>query len=262
MPQFFGVIQGKYGEGGAQFLSDHPNPGNRVGYVNDEIASLPPKTSYIKTSAAFTRIKQQVAGMHAYTAKEVASGVWKQKSPNQTVAGGVQQPSKAVTPADWTPAGDWQVLNGSGFSLRYPGNWKAYASGASAMIAPQGGVEATSTGQAAGLEYGVLTDRFQPSSANGDTAAATTELLAQIKRENPQLEPGPATNVIVNGVQGRSLEATNTSAGSAGAAEHDWLVAVPQTDGSLRYVVFVAPEADFNRLRPTFEQILRTLKVQ
>jgi hypothetical protein len=130
------------------------------------------------------------------------------------------------------------------------------------MIAPQGGMEATSTGQAAGLEYGVLTDRFQPSSANGDTAAATTELLAQIKRENPQLEPGPATNVIVNGVQGRSLEATNTSAGSAGAAEHDWLVAVPQTDGSLRYVVFVAPEADFNRLRPTFEQILRTLKVQ
>ena len=31
LPQFFEVIQGKYGEGGSQFLSDHPNPGNRVG---------------------------------------------------------------------------------------------------------------------------------------------------------------------------------------------------------------------------------------
>jgi hypothetical protein len=267
MPQFFEVIQGKYGEGGAQFLSDHPNPGNRVGYVNDEIASLPPKTSYIKTSAEFARIKQIVAGMHAYTAKEVASGVWKQKSPNQTVAGGVQQPSKAVTPADWTPAGAWQTLNGSGFSLRYPGNWKAYASGASAMIAPQGGVEATASGQAGGLEYGVLTDRYQPSAANRDIAAATDELVAQIKRDNPQLQPGPAASVMVNSVQGRSLEArnteaTNTSAGTAGRAEHDWVVALPQSDGSLRYVVFVAPEADFNQLRPTFEQILRTVKVQ
>ncbi|MGI8772467.1 MAG: M48 family metallopeptidase [Acidobacteriaceae bacterium] len=262
MPQFFEVIQGKYGEGGAQFLSDHPNPGNRVGYVNDEIASLPPKTNYIKTSTDFTRIKKLVAGMHAYTAKEVASGVWKQKSPNQTVAGAVQQPSKAVTAADWTPAGAWQTLNGSGFSLGYPGNWKAYGSGASAMIAPQGGVEATASGQAGGLEYGLLTDRFQPSGSNVDIATATTQLVAQIRRDNPQLEPGPATDVIVNNVRGRSLEATNASAGSGGAAEHDWLVAVPQSDGSLRYVVFVAPEGDFNKLRPTFEQILRTLKLQ
>ncbi len=262
MPQFFEVIQGKYGEGGAQFLSDHPNPGNRVGYVNDEIESLPPKTNYIKTSAAFTRIKKLVAGIHAYTAKEVASGVWKQKSPNQTVASAIEQPPKAVTAADWTPAGDWQTLNGTGFSLRYPGNWKAYGSGASAMIAPQGGIEATAGEQAGGLEYGLLTDRFQPSGANRDIAAETDELVAQIKRDNPQFGPGPAANVIVNNVQGRSLEATNTSAGSAGAAEHDWLVAVPQSDGALRYVVFVAPEADFNQMRPTFEQILRTLKVQ
>jgi hypothetical protein len=58
------------------------------------------------------------------------------------------------------------------------------------------------------------------------------------------------------------VEATNTSGGTGANAEHDWLVALPQSDGSLRYVVFVAPEADFNKLRPTFEQVLRTLKLQ
>ncbi len=77
LPQFFEVIQGKYGEGGSQFLSDHPNPGNRVGYVNDEIDSLPPRTKYIKTSPEFARIKKIAAGMHPYTAKQVASGAWK-----------------------------------------------------------------------------------------------------------------------------------------------------------------------------------------
>ncbi len=41
LPQFFETIQSKYGAGGAQFLSDHPNPGNRTQYVNAEIATLP-----------------------------------------------------------------------------------------------------------------------------------------------------------------------------------------------------------------------------
>jgi Zn-dependent protease with chaperone function len=262
MPQFFEVIQGKYGPGGSQFLSDHPNPGNRVEYVNAEIASLPPKTNYIKTTADFARIKKLVAGMHAYTAKEVASGVWKQKSPNQTVVGGVNQPTRPVSAVDWTPAGNWQPLNGTGFTLSYPGNWKAYGSGNSAMVAPQGGIAANASGQAAGLDYGLLTDRFQPSAGNAGVAAATDQLLAQIRRDNPELQPGAAGDVIVNNVRGRSVEAINTSGGTGANAEHDWLVALPQSDGSLRYVVFVAPEADFNKLRPTFEQVLRSLKLQ
>jgi predicted Zn-dependent protease len=153
MPQFFEVIQGKYGEGGSQFLSDHPNPGNRVGYVNDEIATLPPRTNYIKTSAEFTRIKKTVAGMHPYTAKQVSSGAWKQ-----------------------------------------------------------------------------------------------------------QLKPGAASDVVVNGVRGRSLEATNAGA-AGGGTERDWVVALPESTGTLRYLVFVAPDADFNALRPTYERMLGTLKL-
>ncbi len=98
LPQFFEVIQGKSGEGGAQFLSDHPNPGNRVGYVNDEIDTLPPRASYKKTSAEFTRIKKIVAGMHPYTAKQVASGVWKQQG------GSAPAPSSlSAAPADRIP---------------------------------------------------------------------------------------------------------------------------------------------------------------
>lgn len=81
MPQFFETIEAKYGKGGAQFLSDHPNPGNRTGYVMDEIRTFPPKAHYMTDSPAFQRIHKLVAGMHAYTDKEVASGVWK-KRPN------------------------------------------------------------------------------------------------------------------------------------------------------------------------------------
>src|SRR6185312_6650142 len=68
MSQFFETIQSKYGEAGAQFLSDHPNPGNRSEYVDKEIATFVPRKHYVTTTAAFTKIKKKVAGMHAYTA--------------------------------------------------------------------------------------------------------------------------------------------------------------------------------------------------
>ncbi len=259
LPQFFEVIEGKYGKGGAQFLSDHPNPGNRIGYVNDEIATLPPRANSIKTSAEFTRIKGIVAGMHAYTAKEVASGVWKKQGASSTVASGVEAPSVPVTAAEWTPAGSWQTFDGSGFTISYPGNWKAYGgNGQGATLAPVGGVAEGGNGA---LTYGVVIG--QAAGQQAGVKAGTEQLVAQLQQSNPGLKPGQATEVIVNGVHGRSLEATNTDAQgeSGGRSEHDWIVTLPESDGSLHYLVFVAPEADFEKLRPVFEQMLRTMRL-
>ncbi len=87
LPQFFQTIDAKYGAGGSQFMSDHPNPGNRTEYVEKEIASFPPRSDSITTSPEFERVKDQVIVMHAYTAREVASGIWKRQNPNQLVSG-------------------------------------------------------------------------------------------------------------------------------------------------------------------------------
>jgi hypothetical protein len=260
LPQFFEVIQGKYGEGGAQFLSDHPNPGNRVGYVNDEIASLPPKAHYIKTSPEFTRIHQIAAGMKPYTAKQIAAGAWKGKSgssaPPAGSPGGVASSSALprLHASQWEPQGNWQTLDGDGFTISYPGNWKGASSGSSSLIAPPGGVNADNA-----VGYGVLSGRFQPPKL-GDISMEMDQLLAQLQQQNPNLRPGQGADVIVNQVRGRSLEATNTG-GAGGGAERDWIVALPEQEGTLRYVIFVAPDADFNALKPTFERMLRSLKL-
>jgi peptidase M48-like protein len=254
LPQFFEVIQGKSGEGGAQFLSDHPNPGNRVGYVNDEIDTLPRRASYVKTSAEFTSIKKQVAGMHPYTAKQVASGGWKKQDGNGNAEARAAAALERLTESQWAPQGDWQTLQGDGFTISYPGNWKGASSGPSALIAPPGGVGAQDA-----VGYGMLSGRFQPPQL-GEISAETDQLVTQLKQQNPHLQPGAAADVTVNQVRGRSLQMTNSGA-AGGGTEHDWLVALPETAGTLRYVVFVAPEADFAALRPTFEHMLRTLKL-
>ena len=46
------------------------------------------------------------------------------------------------------------------------------------------------------------------------------------------------------------------------AQERDWLVAFMRQDGSLLYVVSIAPDKDFEALRPTFEQMLKSLRLR
>lgn len=264
MPQFFQTIQSKYGAGSAQFLSDHPNPGNRTEYVDKEISTFPPKANWITTTPAFQRIQKVVAGMHAYTAKEVASGAWKTQTPHQTVGGAVNQPAGAqagsVTP-DLNPAGPWTAFRGAGFSIDIPSTWKSYGGQTSVMIGPPGGITRSAAGGPGNVVYGLLTDTYHPQAAVDSSTGAIEALIDEIAGDNPGFAAGEQSSVIWNGIPGKSVECDNPQA-NGGRGEHDWVVAFPQPDGSLRYFVFVAPTPDFERFRPAFVRMLKSLSIQ
>ena len=261
MPQFFETIQAKYGKGGAQFLNDHPNPGNRTEYVNREISSLVAKPQYVKNSTQFTQIHKIVSNMRAYTSKEVDSGVWKKKDPNQTVSTGVNQYDAGTPPntkIDMTPPPQWTTFKGSGFTMLVPSTWGAAGNPNSAMVAPPGGIAANANIQGGNLVYGVLTDVYQPDqSAGGDMFNA---LLTELTRENPGLQAGSPGRINVGGVQAQAVHGVDRAA-NGGRGEHDWIVGVPR-DGTMRYFVFVTPEPDFEAMRPTFERILNSVKME
>ncbi|MBV8551637.1 MAG: M48 family metalloprotease [Acidobacteriaceae bacterium] len=261
LPQFFETIQAKYGSGGAQFLSDHPNPGNRTEYVDKEIATFVPRPNYVTTSVAFQRIKAQVADMHAYTARELSSGAWKTQSPNRPVNTGVNEAvSENAAAPDVNTASAWKEFRGSEFTLMIPVNWTGYGNSLAAMFAPPGGFGRSPDGRAGNVIYGMLTDRYR-SQQNLRDDAALDELIREITRDNPGVQPGAQAAITVNGVHGRSLESENPSANN-GRGEHDWVVAFPLRDGSLRYFVFVAPTPEFVQFRPTFQRILQSLRIQ
>ncbi|MBV8866486.1 MAG: M48 family metalloprotease [Acidobacteriaceae bacterium] len=262
MSQFFETIQAKYGAGGAQFMSDHPNPGNRTEYVDKEIATLVPRSSYITTSPEFALIHKEVTGMRAYTAREVASGVWKRQGPNQTVESGADQPAgdtAASTPVDLNTSGAWKTFRGSGFSIDVPADWQAYGSQLSATLAPAGGIARSANGRAGNVIYGLLTDVYQPQRRMTMGAALDT-LINDITDYNPGLVPGPQTELVVNGLRGKSVECENPSRNS-GRGERDWIVAFQQGDGTLRYFAFIAPTPDFEKVRPTFAKMMQTIRL-
>ncbi len=261
MSQFFETIQAKYGAGGSQFMSDHPNPGDRTEYVNKEIASFVPRSHYVTNTPVFEQIHAEVAGMHAYTAREVASGVWRREQANQTVGGSVNQAENDLPgsmPVDFDTSGKWKKFKGDGFSIEVPDSWHAYGSRDSAMVAPAGGIARTTEG-AGTVVYGMLTDRYQPQ-GQMTVGAALDTLVNGIVRDNPGLVPDQHSDISVAGKTGHSVEAANPS-GNGGRGEHDWIVAFPRKDGSLRYFVFVAPTPDFEKLRPTFARMLQTVRV-
>ena len=260
MPQFFEIIQAKYGTGGAQFLSDHPNPGNRTEYVDREIASFAAKPHYATNSTQFTQVHKAVAGMRAYTSKEVESGVWKKQDPNQTVSTGVNQydpNTPANAPVDTAPQQQWTTFQGSGFTMQVPSTWRAAGDQNAAMVAPPGGIAPTENNQGGNLVYGLLTDVYQPDQAGENTFKG---LIAEISRQNPGLQPGSPNRVTVGGMAAETVEGVNRNANN-GRGEHDWIVGVPR-NGAMRYFVFVAPEADFGVMRPTFERILNSIRVE
>ncbi|MFP5235960.1 MAG: M48 family metalloprotease [Acidobacteriota bacterium] len=262
MPQFFETIEKKYGQGGAQFLSDHPNPGNRTEYIDKEISTFVPRAHYVTDTPQFDQIHRQVAGMHAYTSKEISSGVWKRRSPNQPVGSGVNQPAGQAAPApqiDTSTPSRWQAFQGNGFYMEIPGNWQTAGDQNSAMFAPSGGIATSVNGQANNLLYGVLTDVYKPGKKLSNHQAFSA-LLAELARDNPGLKPGSVSTITVGGVKAESAESTIPAAGK-GSSERDWIVGVP-AQGAMRYFVFVAPDSDFAKGRPTFERILKSIRMQ
>jgi len=77
---------------------------------------------------------------------------------------------------------------------------------------------------------------------------------------------GQDENIRINGVAGKSVDLIGTSPlkdqNGRPNQERDWLVAVKRRDGTLLYVVAIAPDKDFESLRPTFEQMLKSMQMR
>jgi beta-barrel assembly-enhancing protease len=266
MPQFFEVIQGRYGNGGAQFLSDHPNPGNRIDYVQVEIESLPPKAQLVKTTDEFTKINKMAKAMHAYTAQEIQSGEWRRKAPTGTGPANASPPPSTQNAAiAFQPNGQWKTLETSQYSMIYPANWQVASSADSptATIAPPGGVVEGSN-QNSSVAYGVVADVYPVPKAGMSFTDAFRKLLDTIIAQNPGLQASrEPEDILVNQRPAKDVELLGPSAlhvDGKPIEEKDWLVAVQRSDGSISCVVFISPSKDFKELQPTFVRMLQSFK--
>ena len=280
LPQFFETIQAKYGEGGAQIFSDHPNPGNRMQYVNAEITSLPPRSNPKVTSVQFTQARSQAEKEKTYNSKEIQAGAWRQSGKYALVAGGPAQ----VIPASAGGAGGDQggaaagrlsraslglndrmaAFQGKTFSISYPASWQKgeSQSGSVAFVPPNG------AGQS-GIAYGAIIDgaKFKsPVQDANSLAQATSAIAQQMSQDNGGLQQASdLATLTVGGQPANAVELRGKSPvadGGSQLAERDLLVTVARPDGAVSYMVFVAPEPDYQTLKPLFSSMIESFRVR
>lgn len=265
LPKFFEKIEAE-GSQGPQFLSDHPNPGNRVAYCEAEVQTLPPKR-FREDSPQFAEIHRLVMNMHPLTAQQIAAqdqhGGFNPNGVSDSSAGPAGTSSGGPESSANT---SFQQLSHNTFTIGYPSNWQVYGDAQSAVtIAPRNGVGQDSNGQSA-VAVGVIIDTYD-AEQGASLDQATRDLTASLRQSNPDLrQVGNGEAIRVNGVSGRSTDLIGTSPirdnNGRGERERDWLVAVGRQDGSVLYLVFIAPQNQFDQLRPTYEQMLRTLRLR
>lgn len=265
LAMFFQKLEKQAGSGGPQFLSDHPNPGNRYQSISNEVKNWPAKR-YVNDSSPFQQAHAEALRTRVYTAQQIDQ---MQKSgqihntgmpsgPNQS-----QDQSQApatmgnVAESQVMPSGQFQTFQGGQFTIDYPSNWRPTQDQQSGgvTIAPAAG-----TAQGA-IAYGVVIGATQLQNA-GSLDEATNQVVQGMVQQNQGLrQTGSVQNIRVNGVAGRSVDLTGLSPIAESGRqlpEQDWLVTLPYGQDSVVYMVFVAPQRDFGRLKNTYTEMLRT----
>jgi hypothetical protein len=254
MAVFFEKLEKQMGAGANslinQFLSDHPNPGNRAEAVTREVKTLPPRT-YVADSADFREIKARAAGMKPLTSEQLAAMQKQGAPPNATAPG-----------PEVTPSANLKVFSHNEYQISYPENWQVFGDQSSGVtIAPRSGVSQNE------VSYGVMIANYQPEDAGAGLDTATHELLASLRQSNPDLKQiGHDETIRVNGVAGKSVDLIGSSpikdAQGKPLEERDWVVTVQRKDATVLYLVFISPDKDFPSMRPAFEAMLRTLQMR
>jgi hypothetical protein len=245
MSQFFEKLEAESkGKNPPQFLSDHPNPGNRVERVDEEIEKLggvPPNAK--RDSAEFEAIKREVMALPV--AKKSAGAI------------PVGDPAQPPSP----PSARFAEYKGTAFTMSYPDNWGVSESDGGAAFAPKNGIVQGSDGQGA-LAYGIIvntrSEQLDPKDSNA-LANATQRLIDDLRKTNPNLKVVQrASSVRLNGQPGLSTYLSNDS--PVGGQETDWLITVAQPKGLMSFLC-VAQQEKYSDYDKTFSAILDTVRL-
>jgi predicted Zn-dependent protease len=247
MVEFFEKIQAESKGRASQFLSDHPNPENRISNVQHEIEKLngalpDPK----KDTPDFQSVKSALMGMAPPS-----------RSGRPTTGGTNRRPTNGRsngTPAN--PSTRLTTYSGTDMEFRYPDNWHETTQGSTVTIAPDGGMINGS------LTWGLMVSLFEPEQhAQGPVSLedTTDQLLNALQRNNSSMRITRSRESIrVGGRPGYVTELSNDS--PAGGRETDWIVTTIAPDGKVYYFVGVVPQNDFSTYNLSFQDIIDTVR--
>lgn len=237
LAHFFEKLESKGGGSNsrlAEFLSDHPNPGNRVKAIGEEVRDVPQKRYVTAITRDFPAMKD--------------------------VALHVAPPDKRLLAR---PTGDLKEYSGRGFAIQYPSNWQVLPDTQSdsqskvLTIAPPTGVVQGSDGGTA-IGYGLEAALYQPDSGTLDLDRDTQTFIHQLASSNPDMRADRSEATMVGGQRALITTLHNRSP-FPNETEVDRLVTTARP-GGLFYIILIAPQSEFDRVHEVFNRMLESVR--
>jgi len=254
MASMFKTIEKQGGSGGPQWLSDHPNPGDRYTYITREAQVLQVHNPVHDTRAfaqAQARLHRMTPAPTTEEATRKAAGRGSAPVPGGRPSGG---PSGGIAP----PSSTYTVYSeGDLFRVSVPSNWRELPGGNAVTFAPDGAHGNTSERGSFthGVEIGVARNETH------DLRTATDELVASLARDNPNLSrPSSYDRTRIGGRQGLHTALSN-GLNATGQQERIAVFTMLLGDGNLFYALGVAPRDRFSDYEGAFRRVIGSIEI-
>jgi hypothetical protein len=236
----------KQSEGGnPQWMSSHPNPGNRTVYITQEAQALTIAAPADQTG--FEPVKTMFAALPPA------------RSMSEPNRGAESAPKSVGTVGQPVPAPSTQfreIQGGKVFVASVPSNWTTLPSNSAIKVVPQNGYGELN-GQAAfthGVEFGVV------KASTRDLREATNTWLKAVAQANPELRlAGEQQQMQISRRGALGTPLVNPS--PLGGVERLGLYTTFLVDGTLFYFLTVVPEKEAATFAETFQKIGQSIKL-
>jgi len=240
MASMFRTIAAQGGDGAPEFLSSHPDPGNRYDYVMAEAQNLR-VVNPVRDNGEFNSVRQRL-GANALPQQDpyYNGGTPGGRSSGVYTGGTVSRPS--------TRFRTYSVSGG--FQVSVPDNWRQLPGQNGATFAPDNAFY--EGGFTHGVEIGVA------QIGNNNLRDATDQLINSFGQGNPGLRSQGQRNTSVDG---RAAIETALINDDQHGLEVVRIVTTMSSNQTMLYAVTVVPQDEEPAYRTTFAQIIRSLRV-
>jgi len=252
MANMFQTIEKQGGSGGPEWLSDHPNPGNRYEAINREAQSLR-VSNPLRDSRGFDRVKAYLGTLPRAPTTEEATRR-SSRSTGGSVEGGDVRPTGRVE----APSSQYREYNaGELFTVSVPSNWRESGSANAVTFAPEGAYGRVN-GQSLfthGVEIGTARNESR------DLETATNKLIDALRDSNPNMpRRGGYQRASIDGRPALRTTLDNTS-DATGGPETIQITTTDTRSGNLVYIIGVAPKQDFTSYQAVFNRVTQSIRL-
>jgi Zn-dependent protease with chaperone function len=237
------------GGSGPQWMSSHPNPGNRTQYITKEAEML--TLAAAADDSEFQPIKTTFASMPP--AKSMADLAKGNAGSGGEAAHSVGTPGQPVP----RPSSQYQEISGGKvFQAAVPSNWTSLLFKTAIKVVPQNGYGQLN-GQTVfshGVEFGIT------KAGSRDLQEATNTWLKAVAQNNPQLRlAGSQQPVRISQRSGLATPLVNPS--PLGGQERIGVYTTFLADGTLFYYLTIVPEKEADAFQETFRRVGESIRL-